>query len=49
VTVTEDNGLTCDEAGYQKPDDADLCVNGSIFVAEVDTSVFDGTSYDFSG
>jgi hypothetical protein len=82
VALTDENGLTCDGAGYQKPDamnasagsftatdpawgsaswdgssftwnlaagyDIDFCVKGASWVAEVDSSAFAGTTYNFT-
>ncbi len=82
VALTDENGLTCDGAGYQKPDamnasagsftatdpawgsaswdgssftwnlaagyDIDFCVKGASWVAEVDSSAFSGTTYNFT-
>lgn len=79
VTFTDENGLTCTKAGFEKPDamdsasgtytgdwgsatwstngaftwnltpgyDVDFCVKGSTIVADIDSSVFSGTSFSF--
>ncbi|MER3390363.1 MAG: hypothetical protein RJQ01_10040 [Microcella sp.] len=79
VTFTQENGLTCDKAGYQKPGamdassgtfsapwgsatwsqngafswtiasgyDVDFCVKGSTIVAGIDSSAYNGSSFDF--
>jgi len=79
VSFTQENGITCGKAGYQKPGamdassgsytapwgsttwtengvfawnlapgyDVDFCVKGSTIVAGIDSSAYNGTSFDF--